>query len=203
MNNLFKSLASEVITKTNRPSLIAETSKAIRDATLFYHSRGKFKKDANFVILQATNQATAVTRFQLPQDARIRQIIGVQPVGPNGELGNFLKELELGQQASRCSAYFQWMNSSLTIKVPEIVSQFQLYYLAYPSVEEGSYNSWIAQTYPHFITDLAAARVLLDIGIADKARNLMSLVGEFRAPGSHVWTLIHDNPEIKINASGD
>lgn len=203
MNNLFKSLASEVIVKTNRPSLIAETAKAIKDATLFYHSRGKFKKDANFAILQATNQATAVTRFQLPQDARIRQIIGVQPVGPNGELGKFLKELELGQQASRCSAYFQWMNYSLTIKVPEIVSQFQLYYLAYPSVEESSYNSWIAQTYPHFITDLAAARVLLDIGIADKARNLMSLVGEFRAPGSHVWTLIHDNPEIKINASGD
>ena len=197
MNPLFKSLYDEVIIRTNRPNLIQETIKAIKDATLFYHSRGKFKKDTRIVGIQASNPGAYTVQFRLPSDSKIRQIIGIQPVDSSGKLGIMIPELEIGE-SKKCSTYFTWINDSLTIKLSEPVAQFQLYYLAYPNVDPIHYDSWVAKIYPQFIVDYASARVFLDIGVDAKAKNLMALVGEFRLPGSHVWTLFSDNPEVKV-----
>ena len=199
MNSLFKGIYDAVIVQTNRPNIQEETIAKIQTATLDLHGRSEFKRDAHFSIIQSTGIGQSKFKFTLPTAARIRRVLGVQPVSDSGCLGKFLRPLKFGQTPPpNCGGYYSIFQNELSVYVnSQYVTQFQLYYLAFPNIAPGSYSSWIAETYPHFISDLAAARVLQMIGIRDKANDLLNKVGELRVPGSYIWTLVNDNPEVE------
>lgn len=196
MNQLFKSLYTEVITNTNRPNLVAETKSAIVAATREFHNRGRFKADVREVILTSTNGGQTVFRFNLPEDRLIREILNVAPITPLGLKGASLPQTDPFTKQV-CGSWYSWLNNVITIGVSHPANTFALSFLSFPDVSEANYTSWIASKYPHYITDAATFRVLVLTGNTQQASIYKNLVGEARIPGTHIFNLLRENEEVQ------
>lgn len=198
MNALFKSLVDTVVINTNRPNLISEISSAIQQETLAFHNRGQFKSDVKESILTSTNGGQAEYRFSIPQNKRVRKLLSVRPLDPHGRYGKALKQVDPFDGFCDRNYGFSWFNNVLNIKIPYPATTFGLIYLEFPNVSQDGYNSWIAQRYPHYITDAATARILI---IREKAQATFyqNKVGDARVPGSHIYDLLNQNEEVYFN----
>lgn len=195
MNTLFKSLYDSVIVNTNRPNLRTETVQAIQQETLAFHNRGRFRADAREVLLTSTNGGQLHYKFQIPQDKRIREILAIRPVSPNGQYGRPIPKRDLFQSDPDCSISYSWAAGALDITLPFPATTFALGYLAFPLVDPNRFESWIADRYPHYITDAATARILALRG-KRQGGYFLGRVGEVNIPGSHIYNLIRENEEI-------
>ena len=196
MNQLFKSLYDSVVINTNRPNLVAETKKAIKEATLELHNRGSFVADVREAILTSTNGGKVDFKFSIPKEKRVRKILNVSPVDNIGRCGIKLTRVGMFEQP-KCGAWYSWANGVLKIHVPEYAPSFLLSFLSFPDLDEQTYESWIAEVYPHYITDLASFRVLNNMNMTQQAGIYKTLVGEARLPGTHIFNLLQDSEEVE------
>lgn len=196
MNQLFKSLYAAVVTNTNKPNLVAETKSAIVSATREFHNRGRFKADVREAILTSTNGGQTVFRFNLPEDKLIREILNVAPTTPLGLKGISLTKVDPFVKQTRGN-WYSWLNNVITIEVAHPANTFALSFLSFPDISEANYSSWIAAKYPHYITDSATFRVLTLTGYTAQAAIYKNLVGEARIPGTHIFSLLQENEEVR------
>ena len=192
MNTLFKSLYDTVVVNTNRPNLRAETQNAIVSATKELHNRGRFRMDVREVLLTSTNGGNFVYKFSIPLDKGIREILAVHPVNANGLRGISLPLVPLFSEPD-CSNYYSWNYNTLTIQLAQFANTFSLSYLAFPNTNLNEYDSWIAQRYPHYVTDLATFKVLPLAGMEKQGALYKQQVGEARLPGTHIYNLLQEN----------
>lgn len=196
MNDLFSSLYNDVVVNTNRPNLRQETINAIKAATLYFHNRGKFREDVKTSVLTSTNGGSTIYKFSIPKDKLVREILAVTPVDQLGREGCLLKKLDLFDPET-CGSWFKWSAGVLKIGTAYPATTFSLHYLSFPSVDENTYNSWIAEKYPHYIVNDATYRVLLAQRLLDQAGVYKSMVGEANLPGTHIYTLLQENEEVE------
>lgn len=198
MTPQFKLIYDSVIVNTNRPNLVAETIQAIQFETLFFHNRGKFQRDVREAILTSTNGGALQYRFSIPQDKRIREILAVRPVDVMGCLGKNLPELDILQSPATRGRGYSWMAGNLTINVPYPANTFSVLYLEFPLTGPDNMKSWIADLYPHYISDAATARVLTHRE-KSQASFYLAKVGNQAMAGSHVYELLNQNREVEID----
>lgn len=196
MNSLFKSLYDTVIVNTNRPNLAAETRAAIIAATQEFHNRGKFLADVREVILTSTNGGLTSYKFAIPSDKLIREIVNVAPVNSLGLKGKSLPQVD-PFETHTCGSWYSWLNNTISIGVAHPATTFALSYLSFPNTLPEHFDSWIAQRYPHFITDAATARVLILAGQSQQGAIYKGFVGEARVPGTHIFNLLQENEELR------
>lgn len=192
MNTLFKSLYDAVVVNTNRPNLRAEIQNAIVSATKELHNRGKFRMDVREVLLTSTNGGNFIYKFSIPLDRGIREILAVHPIAPTGLKGISLPLVPLFAESTPPN-YYSWNSNTLTIQLTHFANTFSLSFLSFPNTNLNEYDSWIAQRYPHFITDLATFKVLSMIGMEKQGALYRQQVGEARIPGTHIFNLLQEN----------
>jgi hypothetical protein len=197
---LYDSIRTDVIVNTNRPHQIAETDKAIRDATLELHSKDFFDLDVETVVLRATSPPANSLEFTTPAGVLIRKIKDITPILPNGQLGAPLLNKAIGSRFNDLSVlgYGGWYSNigkKLVISVASPTNAFQLSYYSMPSVASEVYKSWIAQTYPYMVTDLATAKLFHQNGMEAEARMYFARVGSQEIRDSHVHILISEHSD--------
>lgn len=198
MNSLFKQIFDSVISNTNRPNLIAETTQAIQQETLVYHNRGMFRADVREAVLTSTNGGQLEYKFSIPQNKRIRKILAIRPLSANGQYGRNLPLMGLFDKSADNNCGYSWLNNNLTIRLPYAATTFSMLYLEFPNINPQDYASWIAQTYPHYIADAATARILT-LREKQQAQYYSARVGAYNIPGSHIHNLLSQNEEVRID----
>ena len=196
MNQLFKQLYDACIVNTNRPNLIHETKQAIKQATLELHNRGRFRADVTEVLLTSTNGNQVNFKFSIPKEKPIREILNVAPVSPMGQRGISLEKIDIFSPQV-CGNWYSWGQGVLTIGVAHQVTTFALSFLSYPTVGEDGYESWIARSNPHYITDLATMKLMAMQGRLDQANVYKGFVGEANIPGTHIYNLLKENEALE------
>ena len=196
MNQLFKQLYDTCIVNTNRPNLIHETKQAIKQATLELHTRGRFRADVREVLLTSSNGGQTQFKFSIPKEKPIREILNVAPVSPMGQRGISLTKIELFDHQV-CGNWYSWSQNVLTIGIAHTATTFALSFLSYPVVGEDGYESWIAQTHPQYITDLATMKLMVMQGRLDQASAYKGFVGEANIPGTHIYNLLKETEEVE------
>lgn len=198
MNSLFQQIYDTVVKNTNRPNLVAEITAAIQQETLVFHNRGRFRADVREAVLTSTNGGQLQYKFSIPKDKRIREILTVKPVSVNGQYGRQLPKMGLFDESADNNCGYSWLNGNLTIRLPWPATTFSLFYLEFPNINPEKYSSWIAETYPHYISDAATARVLI-LREKTQAQYYSARVGEFQVPGSHIHNLLTQNEEVRVD----
>lgn len=186
----FAQLCADVITKTGRPELIAETQLAVRTATKFLHLRELYLRDSQEDLFTFTNP-DFIFQFDTAQFERYRKI-------------RYIKKYDLVQQAtketdadkiSECGAdnlfdrynnrktnIFYVAGNSLNLRSSTQESAFIISWYKYPTVDPNNYNSWIAELYDPAIIDYATAEVFEAIGRQDDANRLKQMVLQVHVP---------------------
>lgn len=179
----FAELVQEVYNLTARPDLVAETSSAIRSATLKAHQSDYYYKDifeAGLSFAQAAFVQNLDYRNLIPRWRSLKYLRKYDNVSgvPGIELDIILPEAVFDayhlQKSDVCygaGAYIQ-INSSTS-------EQFYLLgcYLN-PDITENGYSSWVALDHPYFIVFDAAATIFKAIGKDDEATTYRQLNAE-------------------------
>lgn len=165
------SLTADVISLTNRPDLVGETSLAIRAATLKAHHSDYFYKDLfetgiqfDFSLAQQSLEyKTVIPRWRAaaylrPYDA------SVSPGVPKKELTLITPDNIFDSYAVTKEDVFYVAGLELQIRTLAAWQYFLLGCYVNPDVTATGYNSWIADEHPFAIVYEAAAIVFKSIG---------------------------------------
>lgn len=162
-------LIAEVYTLTGRPDLVAETSAAVRKATLKMHGVDFFYRDLQEEVIAF---ATPAYKQQYDLQANIPNYRGIKylrewsaaPTGkelmldliePDAVLDEYLRE--------RTNVYYV-AGTSLNIKADRMLSTLVIGYYRRPETSTNLFSSWIALEQPFAIIEEAAANVFHMIG---------------------------------------
>lgn len=177
----FSDLLAEVYTITNRSDLVAETSLALRQATLAAHRSDVYPGDMTEVLITPT--AASVFSLDIPTlFPNWRQFAYIRPYDPDTDSpADYLLEFILPDGifdeylvAKVNVAYVAGTN--LNIKLAADYGGFLVGYYQNPVLSpDASYSSWIATQHPACIIIDAAARVMHLIGYEDAASRLKKL----------------------------
>lgn len=183
--SLFSDLISGpdgVYTLTNRPDLVAETSLAVRQATLAAHRSDYYKKDIVELLVSpgsaAVHQLDISSLFpNLRNFAYIRPYDSVgaspasfllEPLKPDGIFDEYLVE--------KVNVYYVAGNN-LNVKLAAAFDSFLVGYYSNPVLSpDAAYESWIARSQPALIVIDATRRIFDSIGYNDAARRLDTLL---------------------------
>lgn len=168
-------LITEVYTLTGRPDLVAETSAAIRKATLKMHSLDFFYRDLQEEIIGFTTVAFKQQydlAINIPSYRAIKYVRRWNAV-PTG-LENYFTKLEpdavLDSYGREATNIWYVAGSMLNIKGKETIENLVIGYYKHPNVATSSYSSWIAIEQPFAIIEEACANIFQMIGHAEMAR---------------------------------
>jgi hypothetical protein len=197
---LFDSIYNDVITNTNRPHQIAETIKAIKDATLELHHKDFFDLDLSVVLMRSTAAATTTTEFTVPPAVLIRKVKEISPVLPDGKVGSPLLNKAIGSRFNDLktlgySGWYSLIGRKLVICTASPFNLFQLSYYSSPPVVPSVYESWIAKTYPYMVTDFATAKCFHQNGMEAEARMFFARVGNQELQDTHIHVLVSEHTD--------
>lgn len=184
----FEQLFTDVVTRTKRPTMVAETEQAIRFATLQLHHSAFFTNDLASIRLVATSGARLDFDVDFATNAAVRDIYSVTPDDPTGKCVCALKLASVDCKIQDAN-WYKYTGKKLQIRTASPVSAFVVQYFSNPLIERHNYNSWIASKYPYMVVDLAYARVCADLGLAEEAQRIYSLLGNNRAPNTYIHVL--------------
>jgi hypothetical protein len=163
---------------TGRPDLVSETKLALRKATIKFHEKDFWLQDKKQVPVVVS--ATGLTgRYTIDLSdgvaiPRFRAAYGLRQRNTDGTLGitfTALTEDEIFDHYKvEKTDYFYRVGMALNIKSCRALSSAILSYYQFPNVQEATYSSWIATTYPEYIAEEAAAAVFKIIGKDDEAK---------------------------------
>lgn len=191
MGTPFSQLMDDVITKTNRPELVAETQLAIRNALQFVHLQDFWQRDA---VEQLFTFPAANYVFQLDVSAqftRFRKIRYIKKYDANNGViidnpENEFKEADPSRLFDRYGCQrnniFYLAGTSLNIRSGSQDSAYIISWYSYPLVLPETMQSWIADMYPAIIVEKAVSEVYRSIGMTDDANRLEKYVIEIMVP---------------------
>ncbi len=161
-------LQQEVYTITNRPTLVAETLLAVRQATLALHQMEYWWKDIRETGISFTNNAYLQEidfRTILPL---FRSLKYLRKSDSTGTVGAFFTVV---QPESVMDSYgidrtdvCYAAGTSIEIKSSTLFQYAMMGYYANPNITTTGYDSWIANDHPYAIVFMAAERVFKMIG---------------------------------------
>ena len=184
MPTSFASLVADVMTLTNRPDLVNETSLAVRAATLKAHQSDDYIKD----LYEYSLQFSLVDYYQsleyktvLPLWRKPRYIRKYDNSG-SGAPGVFLEyvvpEKIMDEYKVDRLDIFYVAGSFVQIRSSTTLEYILVGIYQNPVVTEIGYNSWIADDHPFAIIYEAAATVFKMIGLDDQVPVFRNLVAE-------------------------
>lgn len=178
----FTELLADVYTLTNRPDLVAETTLAVKAATLKMHQRDFFPKD-----LFETGISFSTSEYQQQLDyrsilPRYRALKYIRKTDVTAVPGDFLSVI-LPEQTLDSYKVTKDNVVYLAGAVLQIRSSTLLQYIILgcynnPSVDPTAYSSWIALDHPYAIVFEAARVVFKSIGFMEESSQMDRLVQE-------------------------
>ena len=183
MPTSFASLVADVITLTNRPDLVNETSLAVRAATLKAHQSDDYIKDLYEYSLQfglpdyyqSLEYKTVLPLWRKPRYIRKYDSTGGAP-GPFLEY--VVPEKIMDEYKVDRLDIFYVAGSFVQIRSSTSLQYILVGVYQNPVVTEVGYNSWIADDHPFAIIYEAAATVFKMIGLDDQVPVFRNLVAE-------------------------
>jgi len=190
MSTSLQSLIDDVYTLTNRPDLVAETSLAVRSATLKLHSLDNWYKD----IYQTGIQWNPVDYIQsleyrtlVPRYRKFKYLRKYSPPTGNDMMGydgdfftlitpdNTLDDYGINRE-NVCYVAGAYIN---------IRSNTQDQYMIFgcyiqPDITELGFSSWIADEYPFAIVTEAASKVFKTIGYDEQFQAMLLEARDWR-----------------------
>ncbi len=180
-NAAFTALLNDVYTITNRPDLVAESSYAVRAATLKLHQSDFYPRDlkesaVRFSVaayFQTISYATLFPRFRSLSYAR--KFESGEPTGFLKVItpANVLDSYEVDKENVCYLA-----GDVIQIRSRSELSDVLLGFYENPITLEDTYDSWIADLYPFAITTEAAATVFKMIGKDEETSMYRQLAAE-------------------------
>lgn len=178
------SLLTEVYSITNRSDLVAQTTQAVKMATLKAHMSDFYPRD-----LIEVNQATASTAtfFSLPTSTftRFRALNYVQKselVRVETTPYDFLAMLSADDLVDDYKGYkvnvVYLAGTNLNFRVSEAVAALKIGYYSFPNITDAGFSSWIDDTQPYAIICEAARTMFKTLGYDEESRTYDALVGE-------------------------
>jgi hypothetical protein len=168
-------LIAEVYTLTGRPDLVAETSAAIRKATLKMHSLDFFYRDLQEEIIGFPTTAFKQQydlQINIPSYRAIKYVRRWNAV-PTG-MENYFTKLEpdavLDSYGREATNIWYVAGAMLNIKGKEQISNLVLGYYRHPDITTNGFSSWIAIEQPFAIIEEACANIFQMIGHAEMRR---------------------------------
>ena len=182
-------LVASVITITNRPDLLNETTLAVKKATLKEHNAIDYPRDLVKTSAIALDNTSALSRYSLSLATLgiytlVRKIDSIAEIAEtsysaslsrSGYYGT-LQFTELAPTAlfdeynlEKLDYYYRQGNS-IELVAARQVNSIVIRYYARPLVGDANYSSWIADLYDYVIYEAAAADIFKLIGKADEAQ---------------------------------
>ena len=192
----YQQLYKEVIAKTNRPELVAETQLAITQATLRMHSLAWFAKDLavaqiRFPTAAAGGMNTVAISRNLMRCRKVYAIEGAEELDTS--------EIFKRETAALHNVWYV-LGDSLVIKSTNQVQTVS--WVTTPIVTPVTdYSSWIAVQHPYAIVDEAARIVAELTGRAELAASLARNVGSLAQNGAlisgHIREILQHNETLE------
>ena len=173
-------LIAEVYTLTGRPDQVAETSVAIRKATLKMHSLDFFYRDLQEKIIQFPTTSykqqydLGVNLSSYRALKYVRQW-NVVPTGKERYLESIEPDAIMDSYGKEATNIWYVAGSNLNIKCSELISNLVIGYYKHPDIATSTYSSWIAIEQPFAIIEEACAMIFQSIGHAEMARKFEAL----------------------------
>lgn len=170
-NATFTSLVNEVYAITKRSDLVAETSLAVRVATLKLHQSDFYPKDLVEAAVQFTTSSFYQTLAYKSLFSNFRSLHYLRKY-EGGEATSFLKVVSPDNVLDAYGASKQDIcylaGEVIQIKSSTSLTDFIVGYYANPVTAEDTYKSWIADMHPFAIVEDAAAQVFKMIGFDEQ-----------------------------------
>jgi len=180
-NAAFTALVNDVYTITNRADLVAETSLAVRAATLKLHQSDFYPKD----LIEAKVQFSAAAYFQtlaykslFPQFRNLSYARKYESDLPTGVL-KVIEPSEIFDSYNVAKEDVCYMAGAvLQIRSLTELQYVLLGFYQNPVTDPDTYDSWIGSTYSFAVITEAAATVFKMIGYDEQAAMYKQLAGE-------------------------
>jgi len=176
-------LLTEVYALTNRPSLVAETTLAIKSATLKAHMTDFYSKDLHEARWTADSAAYIHSLDYISIISNFRSLKYIRKYNlVTAEVGAFIEVID-PEEVLDSYGLDKTDVAYVAGRVIEIKSSTEIDNLivgcyVLPIVTSSGYSSWIADLYPDSIIYAAARTIFKTIGYDEQARAYDSLVGE-------------------------
>jgi len=176
-------ILAEVYTLTNRPDLVAETTLAVKSATLKAHMTDFYSKDIHETrittdtadYIQGIDYISIISNFRSLKYVRKYDLA-------NAEVGAFLEVLEpeeiLDSYGKDKTDVCYIAGSILEIKSSTEIDNLILGCYVLPIITTAGYASWVADLYPYAIITEAARVVFKTIGYDEQSASFERLVAE-------------------------
>lgn len=176
-------LLTEVYALTNRPDLTAETTLAIKAATLKAHQTDFYSKDIHEtrIVTDTADYIQGIDYISIISNFRALKYLRKYN-SADGSVGAFLEVLEpeeiLDSYGYDRTDVCYIAGRVIEIKSSTQVDNFILGCYVFPVVTSTGYSSWIADLYPYAIVMEAARVVFKTIGYDEQAAAYERLVAE-------------------------
>lgn len=186
----FSQLCQDVMTKTGRPELVAETQLAVRQATKFVHMSNFWLRDCmeqrfDFPVVGYTFQVDTSLLARYRKLRYVKKFDLATNIPKEGESHKLSEgsptDLFDRYQAPRSNIYYL-SGSSINVKCNSQEQSLLFAWYKYPDTNPESFSSWIAEAYDPIIIDKAAANIFRDTGMTEDANRLDKYVLDIHLP---------------------
>lgn len=179
----FTELLADVYTLTNRPDLVAESTLAVKVATLKAHQSDYFAKDVRTESVQFDDKLTFQTLEPKTIFPRWRNLKYFRRYDDTATIpGPYFKVLEPDNVLDGYNVHKENImylaGEAYQIRSATAFKYALIGFYQFPSVAPAAYISWIAVEHPYLIMIEAAITVFLSIGLRDEASGLKILRDE-------------------------
>lgn len=179
---LLSEMIDEVYTETNRPDLIAETSSAVRAATLLAHHSDFYPRDLYETGIQFDTAAfqQSLDVSIIPQYRKIKYLRKYDNIGSTpGTFLTILTPAELldSYGVNKENVAYE-AGAAIDMRSDTLLQYMLLGAYVSPLVTSLNFNSWVADNYPWIIIYKAASAVSTSVGNLERANSSKKLFEE-------------------------
>ena len=169
---LFTSIVNDVYEITNRSDLVAETSLAVRQATLKLHQRDFYAKD----LVESRVQFVTAAYYQslayaslFPSFRKLSYLRKYENGAPTDFLELITPTNTLDSYGISKEDICYLAGSVIQIRSSTSITDFLIGFFQNPTTNPELYDSWVGALYSNAIVDESAARIFKTIGYDEQA----------------------------------
>lgn len=158
-------MMASVITWTNRPTMVNETTLALRNAIRNAHRLGKFWRDITTVIVVPNNTDQVQSISLTDTCPRMRQLAFLQDVASDAAYRETSASDLLDEDGFHKVDVYWGVGSALTFRLGRPTNQLKIgYYLQPVTSPPEAVGDWLTDAYPDVVVLMAATTILSMIG---------------------------------------
>lgn len=190
--DLYDELVEDIYSLTARPDLVAETTIALKTATINAHHSELYNRDHVDQLVQIPNQANNIALDIANLFPRFRQVDSIQLLDVNYNIvaTNEGSQIEIVEIGDTLDPVYGTLKNNIAYVAGSTLNVRSIYgtygylvgWFQAPLVRREQYNSWIAQLYSPVILYWAASIVLGTNGNEEKSKNYMNQVEKVHLP---------------------